>query len=391
MKAAVIDTIGAAPRVIAHPDPSPAAGNLVLVQVEAAALNTIDVHIASGHHRAGPPRLPYVPAIEAVGTIVAGPDQGLRVRAAGPAGLVPGVDGGLAELLLTDRATCVPVPDDLDSVAAAAIGVVGTSADLSLRKAGLQPGDSVLVLGATGPLGAAVIQLARLAGARRVIAAGRNPERLAQVSPAADGVAVLGEEPLPDQLASLGGPVDLVVDPVWGPWAQSALACLKPGGRYLNVGAAGGDGTAFQVEWLRAAQLTLIGFSAGRRAAGRRPRQLPARRGPGGGGLADAANGHLLAGRGRAGVAGAGLLTRQEDRRDPRLSRSSRAAGCCAGSAERPESPGTVRDERLLIFNKEGYPAGPGRARGTCKVDLMSRWHWRFTTAPGGAVRNHAR
>jgi NADPH:quinone reductase-like Zn-dependent oxidoreductase len=262
MKAAVIDTLGAAPRVTAHPDPSPAAGNLVLVEVEAAALNTIDVHIASGHHRAGPPRLPYVPAIEAVGVIVAGPDQGLRVRAAGPAGLVPGVDGGLAELLLTDRATCVPVPDDLDSVAAAAIGVVGTSAELSLRKAGLEAGDSVLVLGATGPLGAAVIQLARLAGAKRVIAAGRNPERLAQVG-AADGVALLGEEPLPDQLASLGGPVDLVVDPVWGPWAQTALACLKPGGRYLNVGAAGGDGTAFQVEWLRARQLTLIGFSAG--------------------------------------------------------------------------------------------------------------------------------
>ena len=85
----------------------------------------------------------------------------------------------------------------------------------------------------------------------------------AAVIDTADGVVVLGEEPLPDQLASLGGPVDLVVDPVWGPWAQTALACLKPGGRYLNVGAAGGDGTAFQVEWLRARQLTLIGFSAG--------------------------------------------------------------------------------------------------------------------------------
>jgi NADPH:quinone reductase-like Zn-dependent oxidoreductase len=263
MKAAVIDTLGAAPRVTDRPDPSPATGNLVLVEVEAAALNTIDVHIASGHHRAGPPRRPNVPAIEAVGTIGAGPDRGLRVRAAGPAGLVPGVDGGLAELLLTDRATCVPVPDDLGSVAAAAIGVVGTSADLSLRKAGLQAGDSVLVLGATGPLGAAVIQLARLAGAKRVIAAGRNPDRLALVR-AADGVAVLGDEPLPEQLASLGGPVDLVVDSVWGPWARTALGCLKPGGRYLNVGAAGGDGTAFQVEWLRAAQLTLIGFSATR-------------------------------------------------------------------------------------------------------------------------------
>jgi len=263
MKAAVIDRLGAAPHPTACPDPPPATGNHVLVKVEAAALNAVDLHIAAGHHRAGPPQLPYVPGIETVGTIVAGPDQGLRVRAAVPAGLVPGVNGGMAEFLLTDRATCIPVPDGLDSVAAAAIGVVGTSADLSLRRAGIQAGESVLVLGATGPLGTAFLQLARLAGAKRVIAAGRNPERLAQV-PAADGVAVLGEEPLSERLASLGGPVDLVVDPVWGPWADPALACLKPGGRYLNVGAAAGDGTAFHVEWLRAAQLTLIGFSATR-------------------------------------------------------------------------------------------------------------------------------
>jgi NADPH:quinone reductase-like Zn-dependent oxidoreductase len=263
MKAAVIDRVGAAPRPTACTDPPPATGSHVLVKVEAAALNAVDLHIAAGHHRAGPPQLPYVPGIETVGTIVAGPDQGLRVRAAVPAGLVPGVNGGMAEFLLTDRATCIPVPDGLDSVAAAAIGVVGTSADLSLRRAGIQAGESVLVLGATGPLGTAFLQLARLAGAKRVIAAGRNPERLAQV-PAADGVAVLGEEPLSERLASLGGPVDLVVDPVWGPWAEPALACLKPGGRYLNVGAAAGDGTAFHVEWLRAAQLILIGFSATR-------------------------------------------------------------------------------------------------------------------------------
>jgi NADPH:quinone reductase-like Zn-dependent oxidoreductase len=263
MKAAVIDSLGTAPRATACADPPPATGNHVVIKVEAAALNAIDLHIAAGHHRAGPPRLPYVPGVEAVGTIVAGPDQGLRVRAAVPAGLAPGVNGGMAELLVTDRATCIPVPDGLDSVAAAAIGAVGTSADLSLRSAGIQAGESVLVLGATGPLGTAFLQLARLAGAKRVIAAGRNPERLAQV-PAADGVVVLGEEPLSERLASLGGPVDLVVDPVWGPWAEPALACLKPGGRYLNVGAAAGDGTAFHVEWLRAAQLTLIGFSATR-------------------------------------------------------------------------------------------------------------------------------
>jgi NADPH:quinone reductase len=83
MKAAVIDTLGTAPRVIAQPDPSPVTGNLVLVKVEAAALNAVDLHIASGHHRAGPPQLPYVPAIEAVGTIMAGPDRLGGARQAG--------------------------------------------------------------------------------------------------------------------------------------------------------------------------------------------------------------------------------------------------------------------------------------------------------------------
>jgi NADPH:quinone reductase-like Zn-dependent oxidoreductase len=260
MKAAVIGTPGTAPRVTTRPDPPPATAGQVLVKVEAAALNAIDLHIAAGEHRAGPPQLPYVPGLETAGTVAAGPDRGLRVRVVTLAGLVPGVSGGLAELLLASRATCIPVPDGLDSVAAAAIGAVGTTADLALRKAGLQAGESVLVLGATGPLGTAFLQLARLAGARRVIAASRNPGRLAQV-PAADGVAVLGEEPLSEQLASLGGPVDLVADPVWGPWAEPALACLKPGGRYLNVGAAAGDGTPFHVGLLRAGQRTLIGFS----------------------------------------------------------------------------------------------------------------------------------
>jgi NADPH:quinone reductase-like Zn-dependent oxidoreductase len=104
MKAAVIGTLATPPRVTTHPDPSPATGDQVLVKVEATALNVIDLHVAAGGHRAGPPHLPYVPGLEAAGTIVAGPDQGLRVRAVAPAGLVPGVNGGLAELLLASRA-----------------------------------------------------------------------------------------------------------------------------------------------------------------------------------------------------------------------------------------------------------------------------------------------
>jgi NADPH:quinone reductase-like Zn-dependent oxidoreductase len=261
MKAGVIDQLGAAPHATTYGEPTPSTDTQVLVRIEAAALNAVDRHIASGHHRAGAPRLPYIPGVEAVGRIVAGPDPGLRVRLAVAAGLAPGVNGGLAELVVADRAACIPVPTELDSVAAAAVGVVGTSAHIALHSSDLQAGQSVLVLGATGPLGTAFLQLARLAGADRVIAAGRNPERLAQIS-GADGVLTLDQQPLSEQLAPLGGPVDLVVDPLWGPWAQSALACLKPGGRYLNVGAAAGDETPFRVEWLRATRLTLIGFSA---------------------------------------------------------------------------------------------------------------------------------
>lgn len=260
MKAATIDTIGTSPRARAVADPSPTGERQVVIRVLATALNSIDLHIAAGHHRAGRPRVPYIPGCETVGVIVEGPDAGLRVRAQAAAGLVPGINGGLAELQLVDRAACVPVPDELDNVAAAAIGVVGTSAELALSTAQLTPGESVLVLGATGPFGNAFTQLARHSGARRIIAAGRHPDRLARLA-GADGAVVLGGEPLPQQLAELGGPVDLVVDPLWGQWAEQALRCLNPGGRYLNVGSAAGDGAPFRVETLRGSLLTLIGFS----------------------------------------------------------------------------------------------------------------------------------
>ena len=85
------------------------------------------------------------------------------------------------------------------------------------------------MLGATGPFGNAFVQLAKQAGAERVIAAARQIDRLEELT-AADAVAVLGDEPLFKQLETLGGPVDLVVDPVWGQWAEPALRCLKSRG-----------------------------------------------------------------------------------------------------------------------------------------------------------------
>lgn len=261
MKAAMIEALGDAPRLVTVEDPSRATDGQIVIKIEAAALNAIDLHLAAGHHRAGPPQLPYAPGIESVGTVLDGPNEGTRVRATALAGLLPGANGGLAELQLVEGALCVPVPHGLDSVTAAAIGVVGSSADLGLAKATFRPGDSVLVSGATGPFGHAFLQLARIAGAARVIAVGRDRHRLEALT-SVDGVIAFDGIPVPEQLESVGGPVDLVVDSVWGNWAETLLRCLKPGGRYLNVGAAGGDGAPFHVEGLRASQLALIGFSA---------------------------------------------------------------------------------------------------------------------------------
>jgi NADPH:quinone reductase-like Zn-dependent oxidoreductase len=81
MKAGVIERLGASPGATSYPDPTPSTDTEVLVKVEATALNAVDLHIASGHHRAGAPSLPYVPGIEVVGQIIAGPDL------AGPSGL----------------------------------------------------------------------------------------------------------------------------------------------------------------------------------------------------------------------------------------------------------------------------------------------------------------
>jgi NADPH:quinone reductase len=102
-----------------------------------------------------------------------------------------------------------------------------------------------------------------------VIAAGRNAERLAKVAADATvplvGTALTGEAARPGTgsvAEQLNEPVDLVIDPLSGPYVAESLSCLKAGGRYLNVGGAAGEATTVSADWLRASRLTLIGFSA---------------------------------------------------------------------------------------------------------------------------------
>ncbi|MEY9874499.1 NADPH:quinone reductase-like Zn-dependent oxidoreductase [Streptacidiphilus sp. MAP12-33] len=266
MRAAIVDELGRTPRLGQRPDPVERAGH-TLVRVTAAALNPVDLHIASGTHPAGAPAGPFVPGVEGVGTVVAGGTlpAGTRVRVAVPGGLV---DGTLAEYVLAPDQTCVPLPDGLDDDLAAAVGVVGVSALLALRdEAALRPGESVLVLGATGGLGQALVATARALGAGRVVAAGRNADRLKALGATADATLTLPSAPdapptTAEELAAIGGPVDVVADLLWGPHAALAATALRPGGRWVNLGQTAGGHARLDAAVLRHLRLRLSGFSA---------------------------------------------------------------------------------------------------------------------------------
>jgi len=263
MKAAVITSIGNPPELGERPQPRGGTDDQVLVQVSTAALNPVDLLIASGGHPIGRPQVPYVPGVEGVGTVVAGGRlrPGTRVRVQVAAGLV---DGTLGELVSVPAEACCEIPDSLPDKAAAAIGVVGVSAYLGLRSARLAEGESVLVLGAAGGLGQAVIRAARAFGAARVIAAGRDARRLAALD-GADEYVTLDHADLREQLSA---PVDVVADPLWGPWAEPAMRCLAPGGRYLNYGSLAGGTSPVDAHLLRAGRLSIVGFSGASVSAG---------------------------------------------------------------------------------------------------------------------------
>jgi NADPH:quinone reductase-like Zn-dependent oxidoreductase len=177
---------------------------------------------------------PSFAAAKGTDAVVTTKPAGTRVRVSVAGGYVSGT---LAEYVSAPDLACVRVPCDLADDQAAAIGVVGISSLISLRdRVALGKGESVLVLGATGALGLASLQVARHLGADRVIAAGRNPERLAALGARADGTALLdADDPagsLRARLDEAGGPVNVVVDPLGGAYTPGAVQCLAPRGRF---------------------------------------------------------------------------------------------------------------------------------------------------------------
>jgi NADPH:quinone reductase len=267
MRAAVMRRHGAPPEFGTHPAPRRGAGQ-ALVRVTAAPISPLDLLCASGTSYFGAPALPYAPGVQGVG-IIEDADTlppGQRVWFSCDAGMRPG-DGAMAELCAADEAGIVRLPDGVGDDLAAALGLSAIAAWMALTwRGGLRPGEHVLVLGASGTVGQVGVQVARLRGARRVVAACRDPhgrDRAAELG--ADAVADLsGDDPeaIAARLAeATAGRADLVLDPVWGHPAEAALGVLSPHGRLVNLGSTAGPSAAFGSAALRGGSLSVLGYT----------------------------------------------------------------------------------------------------------------------------------
>jgi NADPH2:quinone reductase len=169
-------------------------------------------------------------------------------------------DGALAERAVVAEERLIPIGDDIDATTAVACGIAGIAGYLSVtRRARVGPGDRVLVLGATGVVGLVAVQAARLAGAERVVAAGRDPERLARAREAGADAAIELTGDLAEACGG-GGPT-VIVDPLWDGPLATALAAAAPGARVVHIGQSAGPEATLSSAVVRGKQIDLLGFS----------------------------------------------------------------------------------------------------------------------------------
>ena len=268
MNAAIVESFAKPPRYGSFTDPAAEADEL-LVTVEAAGLHPIVKSLAAGTHYGSTGKLPFIPGVDGVGRLA----DGSRVYF----GVSRPPFGTFAERAVTNTGFFVRLPDGLDPVTAAGIANPGMSSWVALTaRAKFVAGECVLILGATGSAGQLAVQIAKRLGARRVVAAGRNPEALAQLkSLGADAVIGL-EQPrealvtaFRDEIVQNG--VDVVLDYVWSEPAECVLAAIAQKGlshaapriRFVQIGQSAGATITLPAATLRSSGLELLGSGFG--------------------------------------------------------------------------------------------------------------------------------
>lgn len=246
-------------------DPVPGPGEVV-VDIEAAEVNFPDILYIEGKYQ-NKPALPFSPGLGGAGRISA-VGEGVTTLATGRRVLVLPHHGAFAEKVRAPADFCFPVPDAMPSDVVAALGLVYQTAYFALTDRGeLRPTEVVLVLGATGGVGMAAVQLAKALGAGRVIAATRGDEgaRFARAI-GADATVDAGMTGLRDGLRAAvaeitgGRGADVVIDPVGDPLSTAALRALAWRGRLVVVGFAAGEIPKFAANYLLVKNIAVSGI-----------------------------------------------------------------------------------------------------------------------------------
>lgn len=268
MNAAVVEAFDRPPRYASFADPVAGDGE-VLIEVKAAGLHPIVKSLANGSHYGSTGALPFVPGVDGVGRLA----DGRRVFF----GATRPPYGTFAERAISQPWMCVPLPDAVEDVTAAALANPAMSSWAALTaRAKFVSGESVLILGATGVAGQLAVQIARRLGARRVVAAGRNPKALAELaSLGADAVISLDQER--DALVEAfraevaEGKINIVLDYLWGQPAECLLQAISQKGlshaasrvRFVQIGTSAGPTISLAGATLRSSGLELLGSGFG--------------------------------------------------------------------------------------------------------------------------------
>jgi NADPH2:quinone reductase len=243
MKAVICKSFGPPETLVFEEVPSPRVSTgQALVDVKACGVNFPDTLIIAGKYQFRP-EPPFSPGGEVAG-VVAEVGEGVTNVKPGDRVVALMPWGGYAERVVTDATRLVPIPDGVDFVTAAAtLTTYGTTYYALVDRAALQPGETLLVLGAAGGVGLAAVELGKLLGAR-VIAAASSPQKLETCKQhGADLTIDYAAEDLKERCKALtaGAGADVVYDPVGGPYSEAALRATAWNGRLLVIGFAAGE------------------------------------------------------------------------------------------------------------------------------------------------------
>jgi NADPH2:quinone reductase len=265
MNAAVVESAHSAPQYKPFDDPMPQPGESV-VRVLAAGLHPIVRSRAKGAHYTSSGQFPLIPGLDGVGRL----EDGRRVFFAAANQRF----GTFAERSLARPDVLIPLDDAISDAVAAALGNPAMSSWAALsHRAEFLPGESVLILGATGVAGQLAVQIAKRRGAKRVVACGRNPQALEKTKSLGADQTISLELPREELVAALrseiNAGINVVLDYIWGPPAEAAFEAIARRDnetaplRYVQIGQSAGRTIPFDAAVLRSSAVELLGSGFG--------------------------------------------------------------------------------------------------------------------------------